>query len=74
MKYIDLFRTTNNKQYGEKKSSGEESDQAYFMVQGNDSLEVNSDIHLDDSASSSRNDYVDTDALNENFPLFVKNC
>jgi len=34
------LQTTNNV---EKESSGEESDQACFMVQGNDSLEVISD-------------------------------
>ena len=33
------LQTTN---YVEKESSGDESDQAYFMVQGNDSLEINS--------------------------------
>ena len=46
----------------EKESSGDESDQHYYMVQGNDSLEVNSDTHLDDCASSScSDDYVDAD-------------
>ena len=38
--------------YVEEKSSGEESEQACYMVQGNDSLEVNSDTHLDDCTSS----------------------
>ena len=33
------------------------------MVQGNDSLEVNSETHLDDCASSSGDDLVDADAL-----------
>ena len=37
--------------YVEEKSSGGESEQHYFMVQGNDSLEVNSDTELDDSSS-----------------------
>ena len=37
----------------EKKSFGDESDQACYMVQGIDSLEVTSDTHLDDCASSS---------------------
>ena len=43
-----------------------ESDQACYIVQGNDSLEVNSDTHLDDCACSS-NDYDSMDAhtLNE---------
>ena len=49
------FQTTN---YVEKESSGDESDKTCYMVQGNDSLEVNSDTQLDDSASSSRDDYV----------------
>ena len=49
----------------EEISSEEESDQRYFMVQGNDSLEVNLDIQLDDSASSSGDDYMDVDALNK---------
>ena len=31
-----------------KEYSGDESDQAYFMVQGIDSLEVKPDTHLDD--------------------------
>ena len=36
------------------------------MVQGNDSLEVNSETQLDDDdASSSSNDYIDANALNE---------
>ena len=46
----------------EKESSEDESEQACYMVQGNDSLEVNSDTHLDDCASSScSDDYVDVD-------------
>ena len=36
-----------------------------LLVQGNDSLEVNSETHLDDCASSSGDDLVDADALNE---------
>ena len=35
----------------EKESSGEESDQRCFMVQGNDSLEVHSDTQLDSASS-----------------------
>ena len=43
----------------EEESSGE-SDSQYFMVQGNNSLEVHSESQLDsDDASSSCNDYVD---------------
>ena len=37
----------------EKESSGDKSDQACFMVQGNASLEVKSDTHLDGCANSS---------------------
>ena len=51
-----------------EKSSGEESDQRCFMVQGNDSLEVHSDAQLD-SASTSCDEYIDVDALNEE--LFI---
>ena len=38
----------------EKESNRDESDQACFMVQGNDSLEVISDTQLDDSCSEGR--------------------
>ena len=58
----------------EDESSGE-SEQQCYMVQGNDSLEVYSESQLDsDDASSSCNDYVDPNALMENFLLYVKNC
>ena len=53
----------------EEESSGEESDQPCDMIQGNDSLEVNSDTHLDDNTSSSGDDYVDADALNEELSI-----
>ena len=43
------------------------------MVQGNDSLEVNSKTHLDDSASSSGDDYVDPDTLNEELSIACEN-
>ena len=56
----------------EKESSGEESDQRCFMVQGNDSLEVHSDTQLD-SASSSCDDHVDPDALNEELSIVCEN-
>ena len=46
---LELQRTKNV----EKESSREESDQACFMIQGNDSLKVNSDTQLDDGASYS---------------------
>ena len=49
----------------EDESSGE-SEQQCYMVQGNDSLEVYSETQLDsDDASSSCDDYVDPNALNE---------
>ena len=51
------LQTTNNV---EKESCEDESEQAYCMVQGNDSLKVNSDNQLDD-ASSSCDDYMDAD-------------
>jgi len=44
------------------------------MVQGNDSLEVKSDIHLDDCASSSCDDNaMDAHALNEDLSIFCEN-
>ena len=57
------LQTTNNM---EKESSGDESVQACFMVQGNDSLKINSDAQLDDSASSSIDlgSSIDANALN----------
>ena len=42
--------------YMEEESSEDESEQACYMVQGNDSLEVNSNTQLDDTASSSGDD------------------
>ena len=53
----------------EIESSRGESEQQCYMVQGNDSLEVNSETHLDDCASSSSDDYVDVDALNEELSI-----
>ena len=53
----------------EDESSGE-SEQQCYMVQGNDSLEVYSESQLDDDdASSSSNDYVDPNALNEELSI-----
>ena len=43
------------------------------MVQGIDSLEVHSNTHLDDSASSSCDDSIDADALNEELSIVCKN-
>ena len=64
------FQTTK---YVEKESSRDESDQYCYMIQGNDSVEVNSDTQLDDSASSSSDDYVDADALNEELSIICEN-
>ena len=61
------------KNYVEKKSSEDESEQACYMVQGNDSLEINSDTQLDDSASSFGDDYMDADALNEELSIICEN-
>ena len=47
--------------YVKKESSEDESEQTCYMVQGNDSLEINSETQLDDSASSSGDDYRDAD-------------
>ena len=57
----------------EEKSSGGESEQYCFMVQGNDSLEVNSETQLDDCASSSGDDHIDADALNEELTIVYEN-
>ena len=46
-------QTTNNM---EREAIVDESDEACYMVQGIDSLEVNSDTQLDDSATSSCDD------------------
>ena len=43
----------------------DESDETCYMIQGINSLEVHLETHLDDSASSSGDDYMDADALNE---------
>ena len=59
--------------YVEEESSGGESKQHWYMVQGNDSLEVNSETQLDDSASSLGDDYVDPDALNEELSIVCEN-
>ena len=57
----------------EKESSGDESDQTCFMVQGINSFEVNSDTQLDDSASSSCDNNMNVHALNEELSLFCEN-
>ena len=45
------------------------------MVQGNDSLEVNSETHLDNCANSSNDDCdsIDADALNEELSIVCEN-
>ena len=43
------------------------------MVQENDSFEVHSETQLDDSASSSGDDYVDVDALNKELSIVCEN-
>ena len=74
MEHIDLseIQTTN---YVEKEPLVDESDETCYMVQGIDSLEVHSDTHLDDSASSSNDDLVSMDVhvLNEKLFLFCEN-
>ena len=44
------------------------------MAQGNDSLEVISDTQFDDSASSSCDDNMDVDTLNEELSIVCKTC
>ena len=68
MEHVDLLQASiANPNGGE--SSGE-SEQQCYMVQGNDSLEVYSETQLDgDDASSSSNDYVDANALNEELSI-----
>ena len=53
----------------QEKSSGEESDQRYFMVQGNDSLEVYLDTQPDYSSSSSCNECMDAHAVNNELAI-----
>ena len=57
----------------EMESSGEESEQACYMIQGNDSLEVHSETQLYDCASSLSDNYVDADALNEELFIVCEN-
>ena len=61
--------------YVQKESSGEESEQACYMVQGNDALEVHSKTQLDNCASSSNDDHdsIDVDALNEELFIICEN-
>ena len=57
----------------EEESGRGESEQHCYMVQGNDSLKVNSETQLDDCTSSSGDDYVDADALNEELSIVSEN-
>jgi len=51
-----------------------ESDEVCYIVQGIDFLEVHSDTHLDNSASSSIDDNAkDVNALNEELSIFCEN-
>ena len=52
----------------------DEPDQACYMVQGNDSLEINLDSHLDDCASTFNDDHNSADAhmLNKELSLFYE--
>ena len=57
----------------EKESSGDESESQCLMVQGNDSLEVQSESQLDSfDASSSCDEYVDANALNEELSIMCE--
>ena len=56
----------------EREPRKDESDQAFFMVQGNDFLEVISDTQLVDSASSSCDDNMDAHALNEELSILCE--
>ena len=61
MKHIDLSRVTNDEQC-ERRAIVDESEQTCYMVQGNDSLEVHLDTHLDDNAISSNDVHYSMDA------------
>ena len=73
MEHFDLSQATND--YVEEESSEDESKQACYMVQGNDSLEIHLETQLDDCASSSNDDYdsMDADALNEELSIICEN-
>ena len=58
----------------EKEPIGDASKKACYLVQGNDSLEITSDTHLDDCANSFNDDNVmDAHALNEELSMFREN-
>jgi len=55
-------------------SIGDESNQACYMVQGNESLELSSDSHLNDCARTSNDDNaMDAHVLNEELSMFCEN-
>ena len=58
----------------EREAIVDEPNEACYMVQGIDSLEVTSDTHLDDCASSSEDNIMDAHALNEELSVVCKNC
>ena len=68
VEHLDLSKASNVKYFREG-SSEDESEQACYIVQGNDSLKVNSDTQLDDSACSSSDDHIDTEILNEKLSI-----
>ena len=53
------------------RSRRDESDECCFMVQGNNSLEVQSETQLDASSSSYCNECLDAQAMNDEL---AKNC
>ena len=58
----------------EREFTEDDSDQACFMVQGNDSLEINSESNLDGCASTSNDKISNEDAhmLNEELFMFCE--
>ena len=54
-----------------RRSRRDESDERFFMVQGNNSLEVRSDTQLDASSSSYCNECMEAQAINNEL---AKNC
>ena len=59
----------------ERESIVNEFEQTGYIVQGNDSLEVMSDTHLDDHDCSSIDDnYIDAHALYEELSMFCETC
>ena len=72
MEHVDFSRDQKTNLI-EMESSGGESEHHYYMVQGNDSLEVHSDTQLD-SASFSFDDInsMDADTLNEELSIVLR--